>query len=753
MLNPKPAASNDDYDYDLKIVLTRNTNSDDDEDYVPPEVIDDSTISLDKDDEDCYSSDDDDEETVTETDNNNTNTMEDSFSTSSETAKEKNATMIDDKNISTMEDSFSTSSAESKVKEEKRNASTNCSSTSDEDYHCINLENAMEHAASGDDERVGPASSASSSSSHQSSSYHFLFSNHSDFTLPDLDKNCSNAALLARLSCSEDEDEEKHQDHWFHSNTKDDGFSLNSSNNRDFTDFYPRHPESSLISSPDDLSTTAADGRKNVQITLESHPLPTENAFDGEKTNNKIKTQRALKHPTAISVTSNGQQSEPPNFFSSTDGSANSIINVQQQPPPTNFSSSSTDKSKELNNLTSSSTQTSPFHSLLLPNSDTTQSTSAFVEPTFKWKINGEPIGRGSFGTVHLGIDYTTGTLMAVKSIEIPSDIYYKDGVNNDEFSPAAMLDFQREINVLRSLSHENIVRYLGSEVSSSDDGNNLGGMTTFYIFQEWVPGGSLAGLLKKFGPLSTPIIQRYLMQILRGLAYLNEHRIIHRDIKGGNILVDDRGVVKLADFGATKQGISSTYKGVIAARTKNPASPAGNSITSPGSACSFETEDSQDMEQTLRGTPYFMAPEVYTEKYGTKCDIWSVGGVMYQMVTVNPPWKSLDHKNPIALLLHLKSTVGCPPPFDSNCTTFSDHQLCHPEVHQIMELCFQRNPKDRPSARRLLRHAFFTRSSFDDDVDTNIAAPVEKIMSRVPNSRASKSTMPIIEQLLKTIT
>jgi len=125
----------------------------------------------------------------------------------------------------------------------------------------------------------------------------------------------------------------------------------------------------------------------------------------------------------------------------------------------------------------------------------------------------------------------------------------------------------------------------------------------------------------------------------------------------------------------------------------------------------------------------------------------------MFQMVTANPPWKSLDHKNPIALLLHLKSTVGCPPPFDSNSAISSDHQLCHPEVHQIMELCFQRNPKDRPSARRLLRHAFFTRSSFDDDVDTNIAAPVKKIMSRVPGPQAFKPTVPIIEQLLKTIT
>jgi serine/threonine protein kinase len=95
----------------------------------------------------------------------------------------------------------------------------------------------------------------------------------------------------------------------------------------------------------------------------------------------------------------------------------------------------------------------------------------------------------------------------------------------------------------------------------------------------------------------------------------LHEHHIIHRDIKGGNILVDDRGIVKLADFGAAKQGIptlSSSKCNIIPIQHK---AFNYNEITSPGSAYSYETEDSQDMEHTLRGTPYFMAPEVYGGK------------------------------------------------------------------------------------------------------------------------------------------
>lgn len=73
-------------------------------------------------------------------------------------------------------------------------------------------------------------------------------------------------------------------------------------------------------------------------------------------------------------------------------------------------------------------------------------------------------------------------------------------------------------------------------------------------IFQEWVPG-SVTTLLVNFGPFSDRRIAGYTKQILQGLVYLHGERVIHRDIKGGNILIDDRGVVKLCDFGASKVG------------------------------------------------------------------------------------------------------------------------------------------------------------------------------------------------------
>ena len=99
----------------------------------------------------------------------------------------------------------------------------------------------------------------------------------------------------------------------------------------------------------------------------------------------------------------------------------------------------------------------------------------------------------------------------------------------------------------MRKLDHPNIVPYLGSEVNIREG--------ILYIFQEWVPGGSVTSLLERFGPFATGMIRMYIKQVLEGLKYLHHHQIIHRDIKGGNILVDPKGpLVKLADFGASKQ-------------------------------------------------------------------------------------------------------------------------------------------------------------------------------------------------------
>eukprot|EP00559_Dactyliosolen_fragilissimus_P008567 CAMPEP_0184872280 /NCGR_PEP_ID=MMETSP0580-20130426/41195_1 /TAXON_ID=1118495 /ORGANISM="Dactyliosolen fragilissimus" /LENGTH=684 /DNA_ID=CAMNT_0027375049 /DNA_START=356 /DNA_END=2406 /DNA_ORIENTATION=- len=301
-----------------------------------------------------------------------------------------------------------------------------------------------------------------------------------------------------------------------------------------------------------------------------------------------------------------------------------------------------------------------------------------------KWSL-GSKIGHGSFGVVHVGMNERNGSLMAIKCLNIPSSS-----------SSNTMEDLQREIDVMQSLDHPNIVRYMGAEIDHSKH--------MLYIFQEWVPGGSVSSLIKNFGPFSTTVVRSYLYQILRGLEYLHQNKILHRDIKGGNILVNDQGVAKLSDFGASK---------------KVYVDQEGNGM---------EYEDMME-SMTLRGTPYFMAVEVFEEKYGPKADIWACGCVAFQMIVGVPPWKGLGIKSPVGMYRFLKANKD--PPF-----SFLSRKQMHKNGESVQEIptlseslkklllrCFQREASRRPSAQQLLTDDFFleddpNQSLIEDDED-----------------------------------
>jgi mitogen-activated protein kinase kinase kinase 3 len=273
------------------------------------------------------------------------------------------------------------------------------------------------------------------------------------------------------------------------------------------------------------------------------------------------------------------------------------------------------------------------------------------------WTL-GSQIGQGSFGVVHVGMNTRNGTLMAVKTIPM---------------QPAIMTDVRREIDLLKSLHHKNIVRYYGAEINGR----------TLHIFQEWVPGGSISGLLSKFGSFSLPVIQSYVEQTLHGLAYLHENNIIHRDIKGSNILVNDEGIVKLADFGASRK-IAHLHGDMM-------------------------------MSMTVRGTPYFMAPEVFEQQYSSKADIWAIGCVLFQMATGAAPWKSLGFDNPFSMCRHVQTTEG-PPSLPPKHPFTKSHLYNH--FLAVMTCCFNRNPSERPTVVELLKDSFFFEMDYFSDDD-----------------------------------
>lgn len=263
----------------------------------------------------------------------------------------------------------------------------------------------------------------------------------------------------------------------------------------------------------------------------------------------------------------------------------------------------------------------------------------------FSW-TKGELLGIGAFGRVFQGLNNVTGELIAVKQV----------GLSKDEALRGRVVEHVRaleaEVHVLKQLKHENIVQYLGTE--RVDD--------AFNIVLEYVPGGSIASLLAKFGPLQESVIRVYTRQILKGLEYLHQRSIMHRDIKGANILVD-KHKVKLADFGASKKI---------------------EDLATMNSGC-----------KSIRGTPYWMAPEVIKQTgHGRPADIWSVGCTVIEMATGKPPWSNYA---PVAAMFQIASSKSPPPIPDS----------LSPEAKDFLALCFNRVPKERANATRLLKHPF----------------------------------------------
>ncbi|PHH84308.1 hypothetical protein CDD83_2172 [Cordyceps sp. RAO-2017] len=216
-----------------------------------------------------------------------------------------------------------------------------------------------------------------------------------------------------------------------------------------------------------------------------------------------------------------------------------------------------------------------------------------------KW-MKGALIGQGSFGSVYLALHAVTGELLAVKQVETPAP-----GANSQsDARKKSMIDaLKREISLLRELRHPNIVQYLGC--SSSADKLN--------IFLEYVPGGSVQTMLNSYGALPEPLVRSFVRQILTGLSYLHNRDIIHRDIKGANILVDNKGTIKISDFGISKKLEASN---ILSGATSNKHRP------------------------SLQGSVFWMAPEVVKQtSYTRKADIWSLGCLVVEMMTGNHPF------------------------------------------------------------------------------------------------------------------
>ncbi|XP_006067793.2 STE20-like serine/threonine-protein kinase isoform X2 [Bubalus bubalis] len=266
------------------------------------------------------------------------------------------------------------------------------------------------------------------------------------------------------------------------------------------------------------------------------------------------------------------------------------------------------------------------------------------LNPEEFWEIIGE-LGDGAFGKVYKAQNKETNVLAAAKVIDTKSE--------------EELEDYMVEIDILASCDHPNIVKLLDAFYYE----NNL------WILIEFCAGGAVdAVMLELERPLTESQIQVVCKQTLEALNYLHDNKIIHRDLKAGNILFTLDGDIKLADFGVSAKNTRTIQR-----------------------------------RDSFIGTPYWMAPEVVmceTSKdrpYDYKADVWSLGITLIEMAEIEPPHHEL---NPMRVLLKIAKseppTLAQPSKWSSN---FKD----------FLKKCLEKNVDSRWTTSQLLQHPFVT--------------------------------------------
>ncbi|XP_073052795.1 serine/threonine-protein kinase STY17-like [Primulina eburnea] len=248
------------------------------------------------------------------------------------------------------------------------------------------------------------------------------------------------------------------------------------------------------------------------------------------------------------------------------------------------------------------------------------------------WEIDwrllkiGDKIAAGSCGDLYRGI--YSGQNVAVKVLR-------SEHLNN-----SLEVEFKQEIAILRQVQHENVVHFIGACTK----------LPHVCIVTEYMPGGSLYEYLhKNLLVLKLPQLLKFAIDICKGMEYLHQKNVIHRDLKTANLLMDTHNVVKVADFGIAR---FQNNGGVMTAET---------------------------------GTYRWMAPEVINHlPYDQKADVFSFGIVLWEIMTAKVPY---DTMTPVQAALGVRQGLRPELPKDA-----------HPKLLDLMQRCWQALPTDRPS-------------------------------------------------------
>ncbi|KAI9319389.1 kinase-like domain-containing protein [Dichotomocladium elegans] len=255
--------------------------------------------------------------------------------------------------------------------------------------------------------------------------------------------------------------------------------------------------------------------------------------------------------------------------------------------------------------------------------------------PSTQYQL-GNCIGKGQFGSVYKALDLATGEIVAVKRLQLN-----EDGGALDE-------EIMKEVSLLQTLSHTNVISYLGFVRSK----NHIN------IILEFAENGSLMSTLKAFGAFPEKLVASFCVKILNGLEYLHANSVVHCDLKAANILTTKTGDVKLTDFGVS---------------------------------LNMKLKENSD-DGVVSGTPNWMAPEVIELKGATpKSDIWSLGCTIHELATGKPPYANL-----IAMSAMFRIVEDDAPPLPDDISS---------DMKDFLLSCFQKDPEKRPSAAELKSH------------------------------------------------
>ena len=259
-------------------------------------------------------------------------------------------------------------------------------------------------------------------------------------------------------------------------------------------------------------------------------------------------------------------------------------------------------------------------------------------------------LGEGSFGKAYLCENLQDNSYCVMKQIIL------------DTLDDKEKKETLNEVMILKKLDHSNIIKFLDAFTRTKPN-------TTLNIVMEYADGGDLNHKIKKQrekkSPLTENEIINYLTQICLALNHMHKKKVIHRDLKSGNVFLTKSGLVKLGDFGISK-GFKNTWE---KARTKV-------------------------------GTPYYLSPEIINSKpYDSKSDIWALGVLLYEMMTFRMPFNATSFAS-LSLKI-IKGFYQTPPSSYSN------------DLIDLVKKCLNMDPKKRPSAENILKLPFIQKRIF----------------------------------------